>query len=42
LEQSHQHRLSFDFSKVEQVTRGEAYRQGVSSNPTELVLVRVE
>lgn len=41
-EQSHQHRLSFDFSKMEHVTRGEAYRQGVSSNPTEMVLVRAE
>ncbi len=42
LEQSHQHKLSFDFSKTEHVTRGEAYRQGVSSNPTEMVLVRAE
>ena len=41
VEQSHQHTLSFDFSKTEHVTRGEAYRQGVSSNPTEMVLVRV-
>lgn len=42
LEQSHQHKLSFDFSKTEHVTRGEAYRQGVSSNPSEIVLVRVK
>ena len=42
LEQSHQHKLSFDFSKMGHVTRGEAYRQGVSSNPTEMVLVRAE
>jgi hypothetical protein len=40
-DQSHQHRLSFDFSKTDQVTRGEAYRKGVLSNPTEMVLVRV-
>ncbi|MFN7607036.1 MAG: hypothetical protein ACK5RU_14135 [Hyphomonadaceae bacterium] len=42
LEQSHQHRLSFDFSEMEYVTRGEAYRQGVSSNQTEMVLVRIK
>ena len=42
LEQSHQHKLSFDFSKTEHVIRGEAYRQGLSSNPTEMVLVRAE
>lgn len=41
-EQSHQHKLSFDFSKTGHVTRGEAYRQGVSSNPSEIVLVRVK
>lgn len=40
LEQSHQHQLSFDFSSTGQITRGEAYRAGISSSHSEMVLVR--
>lgn len=40
-EQSHQHRLSFDFSHMDRLIRGEAYRQGMSSKQSEMKLVRL-
>lgn len=41
LEQSHQHRLSFDLSNMGLVIRGEVYRKGTSENQTEMTLERI-
>jgi hypothetical protein len=41
IDESHQHRLSFDLADMKRVIRGEVYRQGKSKSETEMTLVRI-